>query len=395
MVCRFILTSIKIEIFQTFVGFYRKLNYFCTRKMKKKRIIISVSNNLTTDQRVNKVATTLQNNDFEVLLVGIKRISQNATKTQLVTKHLPVFFKKGFLFYAELNIRLFFFLLFSRCDILLANDTDTVIPNFLVSKIRRKKLVVDLHELFPEVPEVTNRKFVKKVWTSIENLVFPHIKTGYTVCQSIADYYNVKYGISLKVVRNVPAKKTVTEKTNRLKFNDKKIILYQGAVNEGRGIEWLIDAMPYVDNAVFVIIGKGDLYEELQAKVQKMQLGDRVIFKGAVPFQELAAYTSCADLGVCLLEKKGLSYYYSLPNRVFDFMQAHVPLLATDFPEIANILNSCGTGRLINRYEPEYLADVIREMLAQPINHALYEKANSEFNWEKEEEVLLEIFCNL
>ena len=362
------------------------------KSMRKKRIIISVSNNLETDQRVNKVASTLHNNGFEILLIGLQTKHSPSSEQPFAIKRLPSFFKKGFLFYAELNIRLFFFLLFSRCDILLANDTDTVIPNFLVSKIRRKKLVVDLHELFPEVPEVTDRKFVKKAWTSIESLIFPHIKTSYTVCQSIAGYYREKYGMQLRVVRNIPAKKPFIEKTGILAYNNKKIILYQGAVNEGRGIEWLIDAMPHIDNAVFVIIGKGDLYEELQEKVRKMQLFDRVIFKGIVPFQELVAYTSCADLGVCLLEEKGLSYYYSLPNRVFDFMQAHIPLLATDFPEIANILNSYGTGRLINHYEPEYLAGIIREMLAQPKDHSLYEKANNEFNWEKEEEILIEIF---
>ena len=362
--------------------------------MKKKRIIISVSNNLETDQRVNKVASTLHNNGFEVLLVCLQKKICPASKHLFAAKELPTFFKKGFLFYAEFNVRLFFSLLFFRCDILLANHTDTVIPNFLVSKIRRKKLIIDLHELFPEVPEVTDRKFVKKIWTSIENIFFPYIKTGYTVCQSIADYYEKKYGMKLKVIRNVPAKKLFTGNGNTgiLKYDGKKIILYQGAVNEGRGIEWIIDAMPYIDNAIFIIIGKGDLYEELQEKVQKMQLCDKVIFKGIIPFRELPAYTNCADLGVCLLEKKGLSYYYSLPNRVFDFMQAHVPLLATDFPEIANILNLYGTGRLIDHHEPEYLAGVICEMLTQPKEHFLYEKANEEFNWEKEEKVLIDVF---
>ena len=362
--------------------------------MKKKRIIISVSSYLEIDQRINKVASALYNNGFEVLLVGLRNKSYQLSKHPFDTKELPSFFKKGFLFYAELNIRLFFFLLFSRCDILLANDTDTVIPNFLVSKIRRKKLVIDLHELFPEVPGVIGRKFVKNVWTGIENIIFPHIKTGYTVCGSIADYYEKKYGMKLKVIRNVPAGKPFTGNTGALKYDGKKIILYQGAVNEGRGIEWIIDAMPYIDDAVFVIIGKGDLYEELQEKVRKMQLGDKVIFKGIIPFRELPAYTNCADLGVCLLEKKGLSYYYSLPNRVFDFMQAHVPLLATDFPEIAHVLNLYGTGRLIDHYEPEYLAGVIREMLDQPKEHSLYEKANEEFNWEKEEKILLDIFIS-
>ena len=363
--------------------------------MKNKRIIISVSNNLETDQRVNKVASTLHNNGFEVLLVGLQNRYSDVSSFPFATKKLSIFFKTGFLFYAEFNIRLFFFLLFSRCDILLANDTDTVIPNFLISKIRRKKLIIDLHELFPEVPGVTNRKFVKKIWTIIENAIFPRIKTGYTVCRSIADYYEEKYGMQLKVVRNVPVKRAFTGNVEMPEYDGKKIILYQGATNEGRGIEWVIDAMPYINDAIFIIVGKGDMYDELVEKVKKMQLCDRVIFKGIVPFQELPAYTSCADLGVCLLEKKGLSYYYSLPNRVFDFMQVHVPLLATDFPEIANILNLYGTGRLINHYEPEYLAGVICEMLAQPQNHTLYEKAHDEFNWEKEEKVLLDVFEKL
>lgn len=361
----------------------------------KKRIIVSVINNLETDQRVNKVAGTLFSAGFEILLIGSQNKPCHPFVQPYATKRLPVFFKNGFLFYAEFNIRLFFFLLFSRCDILLANDTDTLIPNFTVSKIRRKKLIIDLHELFPEVPEVVNRKFVKKVWTGIENFFFPRIKTGYTVCQSIADHYNKQYGMNLKVVRNVPIRPSFVEKSNILAFENKKIILYQGAVNEGRGIEWLIDAMPHLDDAVFVIIGNGDLFDELQAKVRAMQLSEKVIFKGVIPFKELPAYTACADIGVCLLEEKGLSYYYSLPNRVFDFMHAHVPLLATDFPEIAAVLNRYGVGRLINHYEPAYLAGVLKEMLANPIESTVFENAAAEFHWEKEEKVLLDIFSEL
>jgi glycosyltransferase involved in cell wall biosynthesis len=363
--------------------------------MKKKRIILSVINNLEMDQRVNKVASTLQNNGFEVLVVGSQNKKCHFFRKPYQTKRLPVFFKKSFLFYSEYSIRLFFFLLFSRCDILVANDTDTVVPSFLVSKLRRKKLVIDLHELFPEVPEVVNRKFVKKIWTGIESLFFPHIKYGYTASQSIAGYYKEKYDFKLEVIRNIPTQKKLPENPGKLNFGNKKIILYQGAVNTGRGIEWIIDAMPFVDNAVFVIIGKGDMYEELLQKTKEKGLTDRVIFKGIIPFEELPYYTCCADLGVCLLEKQGLSYYFSLPNRIFDFMHAGVPMLATDFPEIANIVLTYNTGKLINHYEPEYLAGVINEMLAESKDTFSCKSAAEIFCWENEEKKLLDIYFSL
>lgn len=357
----------------------------------KGRIIITVTNNLEGDQRINKVASSLHNQGYDITVIGSKSRECHPYSRPYKTKRLPVFFKKGFLFYGEFNIRLFFKLLFAPCDLMLANDTDTVAAVYLASKLRRKKFAVDLHELFPEVPEVVNRPFVKSFWTKIEDIIFPHIKHGYTVCQSIADYYKKRYGINLGVVRNIPNKKAYEGRNKKLDYGDKKIILYQGAVNIGRGIEWIIDAMPLIDNAVFVIIGNGDIKAEMERKVQEMQLNDRVFFLGHMPFDKLSEYTRSADLGVCLLKNQGLSYYFSLPNRVFDYMQQHVPLLATDFPEIANILRTHGTGVLIDHYEPQYLAQTIQQILDTPIDHEKYERACEQFNWENEEKTMLNI----
>lgn len=358
---------------------------------QKGRITITVTNNLEGDQRINKVASSLHNHGYEVTVIGSKSRQCHPYSRSYKTKRLPVFFKKGFLFYGEFNIRLFFHLLFAKCDLMLANDTDTVIANYIASKIRRKRFAVDLHELFPEVPEVVNRPFVKSFWTKIEDIIFPHIHYGYTVCQSIAEHYKNRYGISLGVVRNIPNKKPYEGRNKKLDFGDKKIILYQGAVNVGRGIEWIIDAMPFIENAVFVIIGNGDVKSDMEAKCKEMGLTDKVFFLGHVPFDELSEYTRSADLGVCLLKNQGLSYYYSLPNRVFDYMQQHVPLLATDFPEIANVLRNHGTGVLVSHYEPKYLAETIQQIFESPIDHEKYEKACEHFNWEKEEEIMLSI----
>jgi glycosyltransferase involved in cell wall biosynthesis len=361
--------------------------------MSKYTVILSVTNNLETDQRVNKVATSLQKMGFIVTVLGCKSRPCHPYTPPYKISRLSVIFKHGFLFYAEINFRFFLYLLFHHYDILVSNDTDTILPNLLVSKLKHKKWIADLHELFPEVPEVTNRKLVKKIWTKIEDLSFPYITHGYTVCESIANYYNNRYGIHLDVIRNIPSFHSYTGKKTKLNYDGRKIILYQGAVNEGRGIEWIMDSMQYIDNAVFIVIGNGDLYQSLKQQSEtNLKYKNKVFFLGQKTYTELRDYTLSADLGVCLLRKQGLSYYYSLPNRIFDFMQAHVPILATNFPEISRVLLHTHTGLTINKEDPRYIAQIIKLILKQGINHNDFEIATKEYTWEKEEIKLQAIY---
>lgn len=369
-----------------------------------KRILISVTNDLIADQRVSKVSASLQQNGYDVLLIGCIKKERKPLTRPYLTFRFNLFFKKKAVFYLEYNLRLMFVLLFKKKDILLCNDTDALPANYIVSKLCRVPLVFDAHELFPEVPELVNRPRVKRVWEKIENLIFPHLKHSYTVCQSIADYYRQRYGINMGVVRNIPNRDT----TSALSSSDKKenhsllpalkgrkLLLYQGAVNVGRGVDWLINAMPYLDNCVLCICGDGDLFGEMKALVREKQLEERVIFTGRLPFEELNQYTAMADLGFVLLENMGLSYYYSLPNRIFDYMKYGVPVLASDFPEIARIVNTHHTGKLISHYEPQYLAKVILEMLEEWNDKSAYQsrlnELSKEFCWENEEQVMLGI----
>lgn len=357
----------------------------------KKRIVISVSSDLCTDQRVQKVAKSCFDYGYDVLLIG--RRLKNSQKINFSYRHkrFNLWFNSSALFYTELNVRLFFFLLFSKCDIMLSNDTDTLLANYYASKFRRKKLVFDAHELFPEVPELVNRSYIKKVWESIENHIFPKLRTSYTVCQSIADYYNTKYGIMMQVVRNVPYMQTANKTQNILDTKEEKIIIYQGALNIGRGLEWVIQAMPYIKNAHLVIIGDGDIKEKLEMLTHELNLNDKICFLGKILPDELMKYTAKADLGLCLLENRGLSYYYSLPNRIFDYIQADIPVLATDFPEIRDIVETHKTGILINHYEPEYLAQVISKILSEGFDTSHFQALVENFCWENEEKKLLSI----
>jgi glycosyltransferase involved in cell wall biosynthesis len=359
------------------------------------KITISVTNDLVTDQRVHKVCTTLFLNGYEVKLVGRKLRKSQPLERAYQTERLHLFFNRSALFYAEYNIRLFFYLLFEKTDLYLSNDTDSLPANYLASKFRRKPLVFDAHEMFPEVPEVINRKWVKAAWTKIEDILFPKLKNTYTVCHSIANIYNKRYQINMQVIRNVPYKIPVNHsQAPPVDARGRKIILYQGAVNVGRGIEWVIDAMPYLDNFVFYVVGDGDILQELKERVNRLKLNDKVIFTGRIPFETLPYYTACADIGVNLLENKGLNYYYSLPNRIFDYMRMYVPVLASDFPEIRRIVAHYGIGTLVSRYEPQFLAKTIKKMLDVKKNEAGFAAANAELYWEKESEILLQIICN-
>ncbi len=372
-----------------------------------KRVLISVSNDLVTDQRVGKVSASLQRNGYDVLLIGCIKKERKPLDRPYQTYRFNLFFRKKFIFYLEYNLRLLFVLLFKRKDILLCNDTDALPASFIAAKLCRVPLVFDAHELFPEVPELADRPEVKRVWEKMEDIFFPHLKNSYTVCQSIAEHYKQKYGITMRVVRNIPNKDTAPSSINSAErkrisilpsLEGKKLLLYQGAINMGRGVDWLINTMPYLDNCILCICGDGDLLQEMKALTKEKQLEERIIFTGRLPFEELNQYTEKADLGFVLLENMGLSYYYSLPNRIFDYMKYGVPVLASNFPEIARIVETHQTGRLISNYEPEYLAKVILEILKErenkPEDKVRLKELSKEYCWENEEKVMLEIVKN-
>ena len=143
------------------------------KKLQTKKIIISVTNDLSTDQRVKKVCGTLNAMNYDILLIGRKRPTSLKLKRPYRTKRMKLIFNKGALFYAEFNIRLFILLVFSKVDIYHANDLDTLLANYLAAIIRRKPIVYDSHEYFTGVPEIQNKKLVKKVWLNIEKFIFP------------------------------------------------------------------------------------------------------------------------------------------------------------------------------------------------------------------------------
>lgn len=364
------------------------------------RAIVSVTNDLYTDQRVHKVCMFLLKQGYDVLLVGRLRKNSLPLDRPYATRRMKLSFDRGAQFYAAYSFRLFWLLLFKKCDVLVSNDLDTLLPNFLVSKIRRKKLVYDTHEYFTEVPELVSRPKIQRIWERIEGWIFPKLDKIYTVNQSIADRYGEKYGKQLAVVRNISPQWRGSDLKSKAELGipeDKFILIFQGAgINIDRGGEEAVQAMQYVENAVLLFVGDGDVIPQLKEMVAAMQLEEKVKFIGKKPYGEMMNYTFHSDLGLTLDKDTNLNYRFSLPNKVFDYMHTQTPILASDLVEVKNIVLKHEIGKIARSHDPQLLAEDIRSIMSDPAQLDRWQKncleASEIENWEKETEVLQTIY---
>jgi glycosyltransferase involved in cell wall biosynthesis len=359
-----------------------------------KRILISVTNDLTTDQRVEKTCEVLSEIGYDVLLVGRKLKKSLPIQRNYKTIRFRLLFNKGFLFYAEFNIRLFIFLLFTKKDLLFSNDLDTLLPNYIIGKLQNKKLVFDSHELFSEIPELVNKQQVKNVWVYLEKTIIPKLQNVITVSDSIKNHYHNLYGISAIVIRNIPKIKKISQKNFEIDAKGKKVILYQGSVNIGRGIELMIDTMALLDEYLFIVIGDGDILEQLNEKVSNLSLHNKVKFLGKKTPEELKELTPNATIGMSLEEDLGLNYRYALPNKIFDYLHANVPVIVADLPEMRSLIKKHPIGEILIERTPKTLAKTIISMTNNSYEKEL-KTAKKELNWSKEKEKLISIFSKL
>ena len=371
-------------------------------KTRKKRIIVLVSNDLTHDQRVKKITGTLHEMGFDILLLGRKLKTSIAFERPYPYKRLRLFFTKGALFYAMLNLRFFIFLLFHRADIILANDLDTLLPAYLVSRLKGSTVVYDSHEYFTEAAGLTGRNFQKKVWLIIEEWIFPKVKIKYTVNESIAKIYREKYHTTVGVVRNIPPMNKLTNIQSRKELGlpeDKKIILLQGAyIDYDRGAKDVAMAMKYVENALFLIIGTGQEIPIVKQLIKDEKLEDKVWVLPKMPFEELMQYTANVDLGLSVDKPLHLNYTLSLPNKLFDYIQAGIPLLTSNLPELARVQNKHHIGLMLENHNPKHIAEKINEALFSNQREEWKKNlkiAAQEYHWEKEQEVIQELYKEL
>ena len=360
-----------------------------------KRIVFTVTNDLNYDQRMIRICSSLADAGYTVTLIG----KRNNDSSPLIPKkyrqkRLFILCKKGFGFYAEYNIRLFLYLLFEKTDIFCCIDLDTLLPVWLAGKLKHRKRVYDAHEYFSQQKEIISRPRVHSVWKWIEKTFVPQYTYGYTVSDSIAAEFKKIYGVDYSVILNVPRAtplKTVTLKKE-------KTLLYQGAVNEARGLEFLIPAMKEI-NTTLEIYGDGNFMEQTKLLITANKLEDQVFLMGKVLPEELDSLTQGAYIGINLVENTGLNQYYSLANKFFDYIQHGLPQVTMNFPEYKKINEEFEVAVLANDLQTETIIHCIHTLLHdEDLYHRLHVnclKARQIYNWQNEERKLIDFYNNI
>jgi glycosyltransferase involved in cell wall biosynthesis len=367
--------------------------------LQKKKIIFAVTNDLTHDRRMQRICTALSNAGADVVLIG-RELKHSKPFVPVLYKsvRLNCIFHKGPLFYTEYNKRLFLYLLFAKFEVACACDLDTALGVHWACIFKKKIKVYDAHEMFTEVPELTGRAFVKNTWEKIGRLTIPLFNLRYTVGEELAKLMGKKYNVPFDVIRNIAP---YEEPANEIIPVDKrnKILLYQGALNVGRGLEACIQAMTSLPDWEFWIAGEGDITEKLKKLSVQLDLQQRVKFLGWVHPDQLGSLLNQARLGINLREKGSLNDFYSLPNKFFDCIHAGLPSINMNYPEYASVNQKYPCSILVDEVSPEVIVSSIQYLDQHPESlmamTAACHDAAIEFTWEKESAKLVRLYAGL
>lgn len=346
---------------------------------------------------MQRICRSLSSAGYKVTLLGRELVHSVPLSEQVFEqKRLLLWFKRGKLFYIEYNIRLFFHLLTHSYDIYGATDLDTLLPHFLVSRIKGKQYVYDAHEYFAELPEIVERPLVRFAWKSLERLIVPRTKFAYTINQTYANLFMQEYGTKFAVIRNATVLRPLPNE--RAKSPKECYILYQGAVNVGRGIEQMIEAMQWIECKLYVC-GDGDVLEQCRQLAKDKKVTDKVHFWGWIAPDRLIDFTQNATLGFTFFTEQGKSYYYSLANRFFDYFHNGIPQLCIDYPEYRHVNEQFEIAVLLNHLDPKTIADAANNLLRDSELYAkLHQnclKARESINWQTEEKKLIDFYNNI
>lgn len=367
--------------------------------MARYDVVVCSTSQPLYDQRLAKVCRTLYKSGRKVLQIGRSKSKNHLNNVQKDWEVLLIqcFFNKGFLFYAEYNLRLFWVLIRLKAKIYCANDADTITACGAASVLKQTTLFYDSHEYFTESPELKGRPFVKKVWDLIERFFVKRVSTFYTVSQSLVEIFEKKFRRQVHLVRNLPYRCDLSKVGENVDSYNEKIILYQGVVNVGRGLHEAIDMMEFLPEYELWIAGEGDISDAIKTYAASKDFSSRIKFLGMLKPDDLREVTRKARYGLNLLDSDNLNYYYSLANKFFDYLAQGVPCITMNFPEYAEVFKMYNAGILIDRLNADDIATKIREIdQSDPsIFNAMVANAkllSMEYNWENESVKLIALY---
>ncbi len=289
-----------------------------------------------------------------------------------------------------------------------AHDANTLISAYRPVSRDGARWVYDAHEL------ETGRNFqgshlagfYRNFWAMPEKLLIRRVDRVITVNQTIADLLATTYTIATPtVIMNAPPYSRPA-KSKRLHEElgipaDQRIVLYQGAVSGGRGVDVALRSLLELpENVTFVALGDGNARQSLIGLAEALGLGARAYFPGYMPLDELLSYSASADVGLVPFQKTSLSNYYALPNKLLEYAMAGLPVVASDFPEMRRVITAYDVGELVaDPTSPAEIAVAIRRIFANPDRSAAMRdntrRLAKELNWEHEARKLLALYAEL
>lgn len=347
---------------------------------------------------MHRICGELQKNDYDVLLIGrVRKHSLPLTDKPFRQQRIRCWFEKGKLFYLEYNFRLLITLFSVKVDIYGAVDLDAALPLYLHARRNKKPWTFDAHEYFSELEEVVTRPFVHQIWKWVERFIVQRAQHAYTISESYAKQYEAQYGTPFKIIRNVPVKSAI--QPDQQHPSDPAIIIYQGALNIGRGLEESIAAMEGIEGAELHIYGDGPIRDRLTEQVKAAQLEHKVKLMGSRLPEQLRAITQKADIGLTLFSATGFHHRHSLANRFFDYIHAGIPQVCMNYPEYQRFNEVYHIAEPITSLDAMTIQQAVLKLLGdeehyQRLREATHEAAE-DHNWQVESQRLLNIYRDL
>ncbi len=264
------------------------------------------------------------------------------------------------------------------------------------------RLVYDSHELATERSRMTHWQRFRATVAERRGLrhVDAAIWTTRSRAQHVVDRYHIPFPTLLRNVPEIIEVEAGWDLHEKLAIpQDQRILIYQGSIQEFRGIEESIEAATLLQNCVLVVVGYGYHRPALEEMVRTWGLTDKVKFFGPIPNDELLFYTASADVGMCVIRGNSLSYRWSLPNKLFEYMMAGIPVVASDYEEMGRVVKETGVGTVCNPDDPESIAEAVRAIVDDPEANARFRAATRAaictYNWGEEQKVLLGLYERL
>jgi glycosyltransferase involved in cell wall biosynthesis len=324
---------------------------------------------------------------YDWLTDGFNPINKDGIKVTKLKKRISIFF------YLHFFISQLFDFLRIKTDIYFSADFYSLPAAVIAAKLKRAMVFYDSREIYTELPALLNRPVLKKIFRIFEQYFIKRVDAVFTTGEMDSEYIEKLFEIKRPyLLRNLPL---FTDDLTPINYYRKykipetaKVILYQGIIVLGRGIETCFKALKKNNNLILVLLGGGEDYEHYKSLSQNMGINNRVIFAGKITQDELLNYTAGAFAGLSLIDDISINNKYALPNKLFEYVMSGVPVIASDLVQMKKIIKEYNIGEVITESDEDELIDVINKWESNPdYYNALKENcriACRTLNWENE-----------